>query len=316
VGISVLRSFQSLNGASWFHSLVPPTGVSIRQKCTEQNWEHRSRVLSNANGPDATIHEIVLNNTATTRPILLYFHGGGYHNALAKRAHVALAHEFASESGASSVFLLEYTLTPEAKYPAQLQQAVLAWQYLVDDRKIAPARIILGGDSAGAHLALSLIAHSMLPCPGIPKVTQLGTKEHRLKGLLLLSPWVTMKTDALSFPAFEHIDMITADRVQAFVDLYSPRSNEIWAELLSADESFWSSLPVESLLVTCGNAEALRDSILVLFDKLKAAESNGTRCELVLAEGEIHVHMALDYALGLGPCETRRGVLEWLKELS
>jgi acetyl esterase/lipase len=273
-------------------------------------------VLSNANGPDATIHEIVLNETATTAPILLYFHGGGYHNALAERAHVALAHEFASKLGASSVYLLEYTLTPAAKYPTQLHQAVLAWQYLVDERNVAPARMIIGGDSAGGHLALSLVAHSMRPCPGIPQVTQLGTEDHRLKGLLLISPWVTMKTDAPSFQAFSHIDMITADRVHAFTDQYSPKIDEIWAELLSADESFWAKLPVENLLVTCGNAEALRDSILAIFAKLKAAESNGSRCKLVLGEGEIHVHMALDYALGLGPCETRRGALEWLKELS
>jgi acetyl esterase/lipase len=272
-------------------------------------------VLSNANGPDATIHEIVLDDLATTAPMFLYFHGGGYHNALAKRAHVALAHEFATQSGASSVFLLEYTLTPKAKYPMQLQQAVLAWQYLVEERKVAPARIILGGDSAGAHLALSLLAHSIRPCPGIAQVTQLGTNDNRLRGLLLISPWATMKTDARSFQEFEHIDMITAERVQDFVNLYNPRIDEIWAELLSADESFWAGLPVESLLVTCGNAEALRDSILVLFNKLKAAESNGTRCRLVLGEGEIHVHMALDYALGLGPCESRRGVLEWLEEL-
>jgi acetyl esterase/lipase len=272
-------------------------------------------VLSNANGPDATIHEIVLNELATA-PIYLYFHGGGYHNALAKRAHVALAHEFASQAGASSAFLLEYTLAPEAKYPTQLRQAVLAWQYLLNEREVAPARIILGGDSAGAHLALSLVAHSMRPCPGVPQVTPLGTEDHRVKGLLLLSPWATMKTDAPSFQAFKHIDMITADVVHAFVDFYRPRTDEIWAELLLADESFWAGLPVKSLLVTCGNAEAIRDPIIALFNKLKAAESNGTRCELVLGEGEIHVHMALDYALGLGPCETRRGVLEWLKELS
>jgi hypothetical protein len=83
-----------------------------------------------------------------------------------------------------------------------------------------------------------------------------------------------------------------------------------------ANGSFWANLPVENLLVKCGNAEYLRDSIVELFDALKAAEGNVARCDLILAEGEIHVHSGLDYVLGIGPCESRRGIVDWVRRLS
>jgi acetyl esterase/lipase len=272
--------------------------------------------LSNASGPDAVIHEIVLNEAATAAPVVVYFHGGGYHNALVKQAHVPGAYEIGTQLRASSVFLLEYTLTPGAKYPTQLQQAVLAWNYLLNEREIVPARILLGGDSAGGHLALTLLAHGMQPCPGVTPMAQLGPDENRLKGLLLISPWPNMRADVPSFRMFEHIDMINIEGVHDFIDLYGPRLGEVWAEPLAADRSFWANLPVENLLVTCGNAECLRDSIVELFDGLKAAEENGARCDLIFAEGEIHVHSALDYVLGIGPCESRRGIIDWVRRLS
>lgn len=81
-----------------------------------------------------------------------------------------------------ALFALEYTLVPEATYPTQVQEALSGYKYclsLVDD----PTRIVVGGDSAGATLVLSLLL-----C-----VSDYSALKNKLPGLaVIISPWVTI----------------------------------------------------------------------------------------------------------------------------
>ena len=95
-------------------------------------------------------------NDEPMRPAVLCFHGGGwfggnksiYHSRvrlLAKQGYVAVT--------------AQYRLSGVARWPAQLEDVKAAFQWLVenaDDLKIDPERIGVMGESAGAHLALSL----------------------------------------------------------------------------------------------------------------------------------------------------------------
>lgn len=83
---------------------------------------------------------------------LLYLHGGGYsfHGAVSARFAAMLAHH----TGAR-IFAPDYRLTPEHCHPAQADDALAAWQFLVGQS--APENIVVIGDSAGGHMALMLL---------------------------------------------------------------------------------------------------------------------------------------------------------------
>jgi acetyl esterase len=88
-------------------------------------------------------------------PVLVYLHGGGYVLG-SLDTHDRVMRLLALKSGAA-VLGVDYRLAPEHRFPAQLDEtaAVLDWidahgASLALDRR----RVALGGDSAGAHLAL------------------------------------------------------------------------------------------------------------------------------------------------------------------
>ncbi len=98
--------------------------------------------------------------------VLLYFHGGGFTFG-SPRTHSALVSQLASRLGARAI-VPKYRLAPEATFPAAPDDALTAWQALLDEGR-APQDIIIGGDSAGGALAFGLLAHLReqdAPVPG------------------------------------------------------------------------------------------------------------------------------------------------------
>jgi acetyl esterase len=110
-------------------------------------------------------------------PALLYFHGGGLvagsietHDRIARALASALQFRLIS---------LQYRLAPEAPFPAGVEDAYAATAAIIaraSEFSIDPARIVVGGDSAGATLAavvcqlaaarrLKGIAAQFLLCP-------------------------------------------------------------------------------------------------------------------------------------------------------
>jgi acetyl esterase/lipase len=86
--------------------------------------------------------------------VVLYLHGGGY---------TAGGLDYAKGFGAMlatqtqvSVLCVAYRLAPEHKFPAAQDDAVDAYQYLLDAGYL-PEHIAIAGESAGGGLALSLV---------------------------------------------------------------------------------------------------------------------------------------------------------------
>ena len=97
-------------------------------------------------------------NVDATSPGLLYLHGGGFVIG-SPDTHDRLTRELAEGIGAR-VLSLHYALAPEHPYPAGLDDCVDTAQWLACDGPrlgIDPARLLIGGDSAGANLSAATL---------------------------------------------------------------------------------------------------------------------------------------------------------------
>lgn len=89
-------------------------------------------------------------------PALLYLHGGGW-VFFSLETHDRLMRELAARSG-RVVVGVDYARAPEARFPVALEQTVAAWRWVHGQAGVLgldAGRLALGGDSAGANLALA-----------------------------------------------------------------------------------------------------------------------------------------------------------------
>ena len=86
--------------------------------------------------------------------VLLYIHGGGFisGSCLTHRVHVA---KFAHGSGLKSL-VFDYRLAPENPFPAGLDDCIEVYSWLLQ-QNYKSENIIVGGESAGGTLTLSLL---------------------------------------------------------------------------------------------------------------------------------------------------------------
>ncbi len=88
------------------------------------------------------------------RGTILYFHGGGYIAGSAagyRPLTVGLA-----RLARRRVFSLDYRRAPEHRFPAALDDAVLAYRWLLD-QGVSPRALALAGDSAGGGLVIATL---------------------------------------------------------------------------------------------------------------------------------------------------------------
>src|SRR5262245_11881485 len=125
--------------------------------------------------------------------VVLYFHGGGYAIG-SPRSHRHLVAAIARAAGTRAL-LLDYRLAPEHPFPAALEDAVAAYEWLLA-RGIAPERIVVGGDSAGGGLTMATLL--ALRDRGLP----------RPAGGICISPWVDLTCSAGSYKTKAAVDPI------------------------------------------------------------------------------------------------------------
>jgi acetyl esterase/lipase len=86
---------------------------------------------------------------------IFYIHGGGY-VCCSARTHRPITATLARLSD-FRVFSLNYRLAPENPFPAALDDALIAYEWLLRERNISSSKIALAGDSAGGGLVLALL---------------------------------------------------------------------------------------------------------------------------------------------------------------
>ena len=201
--------------------------------------------------------------------VVLYLHGGGYTCGSLDYAK-GFAATLASECGVR-VFCAAYRLAPENPYPAAVEDALTAFDYLLK-KGYAPHQILLCGESAGGGLiyALSL------------KLKQLGRELPC--GLIGISPWVDLTGSGASYETNRDNDpSLTQELLDFYAKCYTQDPTD---PLCSPVRGDLTGLPPS--LLFAGGDEILLDDARTLHDRLKAA---GCRSKLFIAPGRWHAYV-------------------------
>ncbi len=175
--------------------------------------------------------------------VLIFFHGGGY-CAGSILSHRRMVTEAGRAAGMRTL-AIAYRLAPENPFPVAYDDVLKAWRFL-RNQGIPAARIAIGGDSAGAGLAVALInqlrdAHEELPAC-----------------VWLVSPWTDLTMSGSTLASKDAVDpLIHKDYLNELADAYltpgmdrkDPRVSPLYADLRSFPPT----------LIQVGSAETLLD---------------------------------------------------------
>lgn len=195
-------------------------------------------------------------------PIVLYFHGGGYIMG-SPRTHAAMARYIGRKAGCS-VCLPSYRLAPENPFPAAFEDALTAWHALCA-RGVSPARIVLGGDSAGGGLALALRGHLC------------AQNVSRPAGLFAFSPFTDLTYQSPSLTENAERDILLppqrlqrlSQRILQGADASDPRISPLFATFTAAPPVF----------IQAARTEILRDDTLRMAERLRSFDVD-VRCDI------------------------------------
>ena len=215
---------------------------------------------------------------ATASPALVYFHGGGWVFGDLE-THDALCRALAAETPCV-VVSVEYRLAPEHKFPAGLVDCLTATNWVAANAAefgVDPARLAVGGDSAGGNLAAA-VAQSM-------KVQ----RDVALAFQLLIYPAVDFLANNESLLANGEDYLLTRDAIQWTMEQYlrslddaeDPRASPLRA----VD---FTDLP--PTLVITAEFDPLRDEGE---DYVRAIGRAGGQVELCCYDGMVHGFMRM-----------------------
>ena len=192
-------------------------------------------------------------------PLLVFFHGGGW--VIGTRSSHDNAVRFLAKHAGVRVLSVEYRLAPEFPFPAATEDALAAFEYAVakaGDLGADPARIAVGGDSAGGNLAAVTALQAVRrggPAPAFQLLIYPATdfaRRYRSQDLFAEDLFLT---DV-------HMKWFEGHYVPEGTDLTDPRLSPLHADDLSG-------LP-PALIVTAG-FDPLRDEGEAYAQKLREA---------------------------------------------
>jgi acetyl esterase len=206
-------------------------------------------------------------------PALVYAHGGGWVFGNLD-SHDVLCAQLALEAGIA-VFHVDYRLAPEARFPGAFDDVVAALKWVADHGAsvaIDPARLAIGGDSAGGNLAAAV---------------SIWARDHggpKLLMQLLAYPVTDAVARADSYRRYEDGYGLNAITMEWFFDHYTPdkTSRGDW-RVSPLRAASLAGLP-PALVVTAGY-DPLRDEGRAYAWRL---QQEGTQADVVEFGGMLH----------------------------
>jgi acetyl esterase/lipase len=202
--------------------------------------------------------------------VIVYTHGGGCVTNSAA-SHRKLAGHLAKAAGVHCL-VVDYKLAPEHPFPSQIDETLLAHEWL-RKKGYKPEHTATAGDSAGGNLAISTVL----------KMRDLGRKLPA--AVIAFSPWLDMESKGSTFDSNANSDtLVTRELSLNMAGMYlgkasrtDPLANPLHAKL----EGF------PPVYVIAGDAETLMDDSTRFVARAKAA---GVETALEYGAGQQHVY--------------------------
>lgn len=204
--------------------------------------------------------------------VLLQLHGGGYVGAM-RNAYRTFAAAYNELGKGMPVLTIDYRVAPEEPYPAALEDAICAYQWLLSERGYDAKQMIVAGDSAGGGLALAL---------------GLYLRDHGMElpaGIIAMSPWTDLTASGDSYETnFEKDPLFgnTRDSLiynREYVGLEDPKNPYI-------SPAFGDFTGFPPMLIQAGSYEMLLSDAQIVAQK---ARKQGVKVRFHVYEGMFHV---------------------------
>jgi acetyl esterase/lipase len=206
---------------------------------------------------------------------ILYLHGGAY--ALGSiNSHRELIARLVNTTNCRAL-AINYRLAPENPFPAALEDAINAYDWLISIG-INPSRICIAGDSAGGGLAIATLLalrEKDMPLPA---------------GVLCFSPWFDLTLSGDSVYKNENLDPILSSSIlETYVNYYigSNKASEPMISPLFGDLRGLPPIHIQS-----GRNEILLDDSVRFYEK---AQQAGVDVTLKIWDDMIHVFQLFDF---------------------
>lgn len=186
--------------------------------------------------------------------VILYCHGGGYSTGSSLYGRTLTSKLAVSTS--MDVLSFDYRLAPENPYPAAIEDAMKAWNYLMM-LGYGARDVIIAGDSAGGNMALVLVQQIKRAGRILPR------------GVLLLSPWTDLTSSGKSFSERAEVDpVLNAEYINRMIAAYAQDE-----DLTNSDISplFGDFDGFPSTYIQVGENEILYSDATELYRKLMKA---------------------------------------------
>ena len=205
---------------------------------------------------------------------ILYFHGGGYVIG-SIRGYLPLASHLSKATGAS-VLLIDYSLSPENIFPAAVDDAKRAYNWMLDngpDGEERYKKAFISGDSAGGGLSVATTL-AIIDDNGILP-----------NAIMPISPWVEMDPVSQSYEDNKELDpFVSKDGIAWFSSVYVPDENERKNPYASPLYGDFKDFP--PMLIQVGTREVLLDDSKKLNEK---AKSDGCDVEIQIWDDMVHI---------------------------
>ena len=210
--------------------------------------------------------------------IILYIHGGGFvegYSYMHMETFQAIITQLQKHYNIqASILSLEYSLSPEHKWPKACNEAIECYRYLIHDLGISPSKVILAGDSAGGNIIATALLqlkdlknnkHNDLPPLPFPA------------GAALLSPWVDLT--ATQHPNVP--DTLSVELLDFFITRYVTSTNQLQNPLVSPVYGDFSKIHCP-FYVAYGSQEILKPSIEAFISNLQKRD----KCDVTVLKGK------------------------------
>jgi monoterpene epsilon-lactone hydrolase len=258
-----------------FVAATPPVGAPISA------WRDGFEAMCATFGvpEEAVVEELVLGGVPGRRVsapgatddgrVIVHFHSGGYVMG-SSLAYRNFAYRLSAASGVP-VIVPDYRLAPEHPFPAPVEDAVAVYRAVLED--VAPADVVISGDSAGGGLAMALLL--AIKAEGLPQPA----------AGFAISPLLDLAGTGDSYDSNDASDpLIDRNMAVEMGKVYIGDLDPSVTPLASALYGDHADLP--PLLLLASNSEVLRDDAARLAASVR---EQGGEATLLMPDGMVHI---------------------------